>query len=210
MTRLFLYGTLKSGQSNHHRLNGQTFIGNAITTTSYQLFEVACREEPFGPYPALIHLPHPQINTPGLSVMGELWDVTDDCLDMLNQYEDLDRKKSFDEDDNIYSLETTDLRDLSEFYHSDGVVWPALVRAGVMKLVSSWEQWDTIAIGAILFVEWKRLPEKEKEPEPVVEKAECSKAAKKRKRTSKKPEASKKPPPPKSVHTTGMYACKKA
>ena len=90
MTRLFLYGTLKSGQSNHHRLNGQTFIGNAITTTSYQLFEVACREEPFGPYPALIHLPHPQINTPGLSVMGELWDVTDDCLDMLNQYEDLD------------------------------------------------------------------------------------------------------------------------
>ncbi|MAX26407.1 MAG: gamma-glutamylcyclotransferase [Phycisphaeraceae bacterium] len=89
-TRLFVYGTLKSDQSNHHRMAGQTFIGKARTTPDYRLFEVEGRFDSLGKYPALVKLPYPDVDGPGVSVEGEIWDVDQDCLAMLNAYEDLD------------------------------------------------------------------------------------------------------------------------
>jgi gamma-glutamylcyclotransferase (GGCT)/AIG2-like uncharacterized protein YtfP len=89
-TRLFVYGTLKSDQSNHHRMAGQTFIAVAHTTPEYRLFEVEGRFDSLGKYPALVKLPHAEVASEGVCVQGELWDVDDDCLTMLNQYEDLD------------------------------------------------------------------------------------------------------------------------
>lgn len=90
MTRLFVYGTLKSDQSNHHRLAGQQFICNARTTSDYRLFEIEGRFDSLGVYPALVKLPYAEVHGPGISVVGELWEVEDVCLQQLNDYEDLD------------------------------------------------------------------------------------------------------------------------
>tara|TARA_B100000683_G_scaffold276740_2_gene331867 strand:+ start:769 stop:1170 length:402 start_codon:yes stop_codon:yes gene_type:complete len=90
ITRLFVYGTLKSDQSNHYRLTGQRYIGIAHTTTDYRLFEIEGRFETLGTYPGLVKLPYPNVTDKGISIQGELWDVDDECLDKLNAYEDLD------------------------------------------------------------------------------------------------------------------------
>jgi gamma-glutamylcyclotransferase (GGCT)/AIG2-like uncharacterized protein YtfP len=90
MTYLFVYGTLKSDQSNHHRLAGQRLIGIARTTANYRLIEIEGRFESLGVYPGLVDLPYADVDGAGVSVMGEVWEVDDVCLAMLNAYEDLD------------------------------------------------------------------------------------------------------------------------
>lgn len=90
ITRLFVYGTLKSDQSNHHRLADQTYVGIAHTTADYRLYEIQGRFDSLGKYPGLIKLPYPGVTGKGVSIAGELWDVDANCLQMLNDYEDLD------------------------------------------------------------------------------------------------------------------------
>jgi gamma-glutamylcyclotransferase (GGCT)/AIG2-like uncharacterized protein YtfP len=75
MTTLFIYGTLKRGQSAHHLLAGQAFLGDAITEPRYRIVDL-------GPHPALI-----ADDIDGVFVHGELWTVDDACLEMLNDYE---------------------------------------------------------------------------------------------------------------------------
>jgi gamma-glutamylaminecyclotransferase len=77
MTRLFLYGTLKHGGSNHRRMVGQGYVGPAATAPRYRLFDL-------GPFPGLVDA------AGGVSVRGELWEVTPECLAALDQFEGID------------------------------------------------------------------------------------------------------------------------
>jgi gamma-glutamylcyclotransferase (GGCT)/AIG2-like uncharacterized protein YtfP len=71
---LFVYGTLKRGFCNHHRLAGAKFVGAARTHAIYRLLNL-------GWYPGLIE------GNPGIAVEGELWDVDEATLRRLDEYE---------------------------------------------------------------------------------------------------------------------------
>lgn len=74
---LFVYGTLKRGQSRHRYLEGQKFVGVARTEPRYRLFNL-------GDYPGLVEL------LDGRSIDGELWDVDPACLRRLDAVEGCD------------------------------------------------------------------------------------------------------------------------
>jgi gamma-glutamylaminecyclotransferase len=71
---LFVYGTLKRGQSRHRYLAGQAFVAVARTRPLYRLFNV-------GEYPALVR------HQEGRSIEGELWEVDEACLRALDRVE---------------------------------------------------------------------------------------------------------------------------
>jgi len=75
MTRVFVYGTLKRGGSNHALLAGQKFLGEARTPPGVTLYSL-------GDYPGLVRSPG---DTAG--VVGELWAVDDACLQQLDELE---------------------------------------------------------------------------------------------------------------------------
>lgn len=78
MTRIFVYGTLKRGGSNHGWLCGQRFIAEARTQPQFRLFDL-------GGYPGLVaDAQH------GLAVEGEVWEVDAAALARLDELEDLD------------------------------------------------------------------------------------------------------------------------
>jgi len=72
--RIFVYGTLKRGHRLHHHLAGQCFVGQARTRPEYRL--VNC-----GWYPALIE------SSPGRSIDGEVWEVSGETLECLDEVE---------------------------------------------------------------------------------------------------------------------------
>jgi gamma-glutamylaminecyclotransferase len=76
-TILFLYGTLKRGQRNHHLLAGQRFVGEATTEPHYRLHDL-------GSYPGMV-----TDAANGLAVTGELWEVDDGCLAKLDELEEV-------------------------------------------------------------------------------------------------------------------------
>jgi gamma-glutamylcyclotransferase (GGCT)/AIG2-like uncharacterized protein YtfP len=73
-TAIFVYGTLKRDQRNHHFLRDQKFLGEAQTEARYRLYDS-------GPHPALIDDPH------GVDVRGEVWQVSEETLQKLDEYE---------------------------------------------------------------------------------------------------------------------------
>jgi gamma-glutamylcyclotransferase (GGCT)/AIG2-like uncharacterized protein YtfP len=75
MTRLFIYGTLKRGQVNHHLLASETFLSEAHTAPHYRLLNL-------GWYPGLA-----RVRQGGQSIFGELWEVSSQCLQDLDAYE---------------------------------------------------------------------------------------------------------------------------
>jgi gamma-glutamylcyclotransferase (GGCT)/AIG2-like uncharacterized protein YtfP len=75
--RIFVYGTLKRGLSNHRCLAGQRFLGEARTTPEYRL--VNC-----GGYPGMF-----AVEGEGVSVRGEVWEVDDECRARLDVLEDV-------------------------------------------------------------------------------------------------------------------------
>ena len=75
--RLFLYGTLKRGLSNHGYMTGQRFLGEARTAPLYRM--VNC-----GGYPGLF-----VVERNGVSVRGEVWEVDDECRAELDVLEDV-------------------------------------------------------------------------------------------------------------------------
>ncbi len=77
MPRVFVYGTLKRGGSNHAMLAGQRFLGEARTTPGYTLYSL-------GEYPGMVRDP-----TDIAGVLGELWAVDDSCLAELDKLEGL-------------------------------------------------------------------------------------------------------------------------
>ena len=72
--QLFIYGTLKRGQSRAGALNRQRFLGNAQTAPKYRMFDC-------GEYPGLVEAED------GVSIAGELWEVDQACLDVLDELE---------------------------------------------------------------------------------------------------------------------------
>jgi len=74
-TLLFVYGTLKSGQKNHHFLRGQIFVGPGLTLARYRLWQPSW-------YPALNEVPGQ-----GSAVHGEVWSVDDDALAAMDEFE---------------------------------------------------------------------------------------------------------------------------
>ena len=74
-TILFVYGTLKRGLRNHRLLADQEFLGEAVTEPRYRVIDL-------GPYPGLVTDP-----AAGLAVRGELWAVTECCLEELDEFE---------------------------------------------------------------------------------------------------------------------------
>ncbi|MCX7701543.1 MAG: gamma-glutamylcyclotransferase [Gemmataceae bacterium] len=74
-TWLFVYGTLKSGMSNHFRLQGQPFIRQARTLPRYRLLRIRW-------YPGLIDCPES-----GRSIEGEIYAVDEATLRQLDEFE---------------------------------------------------------------------------------------------------------------------------
>ncbi len=74
--RLFVYGSLRRGRSNHERLKQAQFLGAASTAAGrYQVV-------PLGRYPALI-----ETAGAGPSVSGELYEVGAALLAELDEFE---------------------------------------------------------------------------------------------------------------------------
>jgi len=76
-TRIFVYGTLQRGQRNHDLLLGQQFLGPAQTLPRYRLYDC-------GRHPALVDDPGN-----GVAVQGEAWQVSEETLQKLDEYEGL-------------------------------------------------------------------------------------------------------------------------
>jgi gamma-glutamylaminecyclotransferase len=75
MTRVFVYGTLKRGGSNHSYLAGQQFLGPARTAPGFTLYSL-------GDYPGMVRAP-----ADPAGVAGELWAVDIGCLRRLDKLE---------------------------------------------------------------------------------------------------------------------------
>ena len=75
MTRVFVYGTLKRGGSNHSFLAAQSFLGAVRTAPGYILYSL-------GDYPDMVRMAD---DTTG--VVGELWAVDDAGLKQLDLLE---------------------------------------------------------------------------------------------------------------------------
>jgi len=76
--RIFVYGTLKRGLSNHSYLAGQHFVSDARTQPVYRLYDL-------GGYPGMVPSPKD-----GLSIEGEIWEIDGACLHRLDKLEDTD------------------------------------------------------------------------------------------------------------------------
>lgn len=74
-TYLFLYGTLKSGQSNNHRLAGQRLVGPAVTLPLYKMMSL-------GWHPGMVH-----VGAGGSAIRGEIWAVDEATLAALDEFE---------------------------------------------------------------------------------------------------------------------------
>jgi gamma-glutamylaminecyclotransferase len=74
-TVLFVYGTLKRGERNHHLMAGQRCLGAAITAPIYRVIDL-------GAHPGLVH-----DSQNGLSVHGELFEVSQRALKELDEFE---------------------------------------------------------------------------------------------------------------------------
>ena len=74
-TLLFIYGTLKQGQSHHSLIQRQRFLGPARTLPRYRLFDL-------GPFPGL-----KEDLEYGQAIDGELYEIDDDMRERLDDYE---------------------------------------------------------------------------------------------------------------------------
>lgn len=84
--RLFVYGTLLSGESNHHQLEGSRLLGHHRTEPGYTLVRLRAS---LRSYPALLE-------GGTTSVPGEVYDVEDRVVPALDRFEghpDLYRRK---------------------------------------------------------------------------------------------------------------------
>lgn len=73
--RIFVYGTLKRGGTNHHWLQGQTFVAPAQTVPGFRMYAL-------DGYPGLVAAPDDRNG-----VTGEIWEVDGRCLAALDELE---------------------------------------------------------------------------------------------------------------------------
>jgi gamma-glutamylcyclotransferase (GGCT)/AIG2-like uncharacterized protein YtfP len=74
--RVFVYGTLMRGGNNHALLRDQQYIGDYRTPPKYSMYDL-------GVYPAVLDADN------GVSIKGEIWQVTAKTLPILDALEDV-------------------------------------------------------------------------------------------------------------------------
>ena len=77
---VFVYGTLQRGRALHVHLAGQRFVGTAKTQRGYRLYRIDW-------YPGLVEVP---TSEEGLAIHGEVWDVDEAGLKLLDEVEEVD------------------------------------------------------------------------------------------------------------------------
>jgi gamma-glutamylcyclotransferase (GGCT)/AIG2-like uncharacterized protein YtfP len=90
---LFVYGTLKRGFRNNFYLEDQDFVEEVDTRPLYRLFDN-------GYFPMMVEdLDH------GYSVSGEIWEVDDDFIEIIDDHEMLYERKLIEIDgyDEVYA-----------------------------------------------------------------------------------------------------------
>ncbi len=75
LSRVFVYGTLKRGGTNHPLLAKQTFEGEAVSAPGFRMYEL-------DGYPGLV-----RDETDHDGVTGEVWTVDSACLARLDELE---------------------------------------------------------------------------------------------------------------------------
>ena len=80
MHLLFVYGTLKDGHGRSAALADQRFIGTAKTIDNYVMYNL-------GSYPGLKKR---SSQSAGKKVIGELYEVSDECISILDGIEGVD------------------------------------------------------------------------------------------------------------------------
>jgi gamma-glutamylcyclotransferase (GGCT)/AIG2-like uncharacterized protein YtfP len=75
---LFVYGTLKRGFCREVFLAGQRYLGAASTTAEYRLYDL-------GSFPGMV-----EAGAGGVAIIGELYEIDDACLRLLDQEEGVD------------------------------------------------------------------------------------------------------------------------
>jgi len=78
---LFVYGTLKQGHSRELALSDQKYLGVGRTDGKFAMFNL-------GGYPGLVHATPDK--AAGKRVYGELYEVSDECMQQLDQIEGVD------------------------------------------------------------------------------------------------------------------------
>lgn len=76
---IFVYGTLKSGHCRESALASERYVGTAITAPKYLLYDV-------GTYPGMVSVEETKCSS-GKKVYGELYEISEDCLDSLDVIE---------------------------------------------------------------------------------------------------------------------------
>ncbi|ACY49855.1 Gamma-glutamylcyclotransferase family protein YtfP [Vibrio alginolyticus] len=71
---VFVYGTLRKGECNHHFLSSAQFLGQHETDAQFALYDL-------GPYPAL--------SVGQRSIQGEVYLIDDETLSELDKLEDV-------------------------------------------------------------------------------------------------------------------------
>ena len=82
---VFVYGTLKSGFSRNHALNGQRYLGTAQTEPEYGMYA-------YGGFPGMVdksQADQSQVQASS-SIYGELYEVDEECVKSLDKIECVD------------------------------------------------------------------------------------------------------------------------
>ena len=115
--RIFVYGTLKRRGLNHQYLAGQRFVGEARTAPGFCLYEL-------DGYPGLVAEPADRDG-----VTGELWDVDDGWMKILDDFEGVP--------EGLYRREPVPLREPASQASAEAYVYARTV-AGRRRLGSTW------------------------------------------------------------------------
>lgn len=79
---LFVYGTLKRGERNHHRMGSARFVAHAKTEARYRVVDL-------GPYPGLL-----RDDATGFAILGEIWELDGKTLAELDEFEGEDFRRA--------------------------------------------------------------------------------------------------------------------
>lgn len=77
---VFVYGTLQTGRRLHRHLAGQKLVGKARTAPRYRMYRIDW-------FPGLVDA---MTDTGGIEVHGEVWDVDEKTLAVLDEVEDVE------------------------------------------------------------------------------------------------------------------------
>lgn len=72
MARIFVYGTLLRGASNHHRMEGARFVGVAQTQPHFELYDLGW---------------HPAVVPGAAAIVGEVFEIGPALLAALDAFE---------------------------------------------------------------------------------------------------------------------------